>query len=445
MSGGRDTVLLLLAGAAFRIGSGLVAVIVDRLEVSYCEGWDPQTRSAVSPLSPARAAHRDRAGEQYAVLLAMRGQPVAIIEVAWRDHYCGVWFFDERLRRVYQVDFRLLAERRLFVAGCRQWIYDDSAQAEFDDHAAYATLEISPDGRVEGMLLPSGADGVLQQLGQQVQPEDYWIDAPEFGGWARFIGAFPPGVAPPGCEVSPAAVLDEVPGPVGEGLPPGQRPWHAPRPLQPAHLDLLFTAGTRFALDTSSFMSDIGHTVIVEVRPAGTLRMPSGWLIAADPAWIHPDHQPFTAAVAPGQYPVLLSLVRWADNPRHQRVAAAKLAIRGDPVASWELALLPGQDPRTLPDQHFFGFGVDAGMACFFDAIAAPAMARHSPTFVLGDDTTGELGDPESGANLIAFHSGWGDGAYPTWIGRSASGDMVCFIADMLLLGDNAVPDPEQS
>jgi hypothetical protein len=66
----------------------------------------------------------------------------------------------------------------------------------------------------------------------------------------------------------------------GEGLPPGRRPSHPPRPLQPAYLDLLFV------LDTSVFMSGIGDMVIVEVLRAGTLRMPSGRLIAADPAWI---------------------------------------------------------------------------------------------------------------------------------------------------------------
>jgi hypothetical protein len=44
----------------------------------------------------------------------------------------------------------------------------------------------------------------------------------------------------------------------------------------------------------------------------------------------------------------------------------------------------------------------------------------------LGDGTT-------PGANLIAYHSGWGDGSYPTWIGRSTSGDVACFVTDMLL------------
>lgn len=63
---------------------------------------------------------------------------------------------------------------------------------------------------------------------------------------------------------------------------------------------------------------------------------------------------------------------------------------------------------------------------------------------ILGDDETGELTDPDSGANLIAFSTGWGDGCYPTWIGRSASGDIACFVADMHVLGDNPVPDPGQ-
>jgi len=52
-------------------------VVIDRLEVSYCEGWDPQARAAAGPVSPIRAA-----GEQYAVVLAVSGRPLAIIEVA---------------------------------------------------------------------------------------------------------------------------------------------------------------------------------------------------------------------------------------------------------------------------------------------------------------------------------------------------------------------------
>ena len=57
-------------------------MIVDRVEVSYCEGWDSRARAAVGPLSLAQAAERHQAGEQYAVLLAGAGRPLALIEVA---------------------------------------------------------------------------------------------------------------------------------------------------------------------------------------------------------------------------------------------------------------------------------------------------------------------------------------------------------------------------
>jgi hypothetical protein len=406
---------------------------------------------------PARRSARcRRSGQrseiaQYAVVLAVPGRPLAIIEVAWRDLYCGVWFFDEQLRRAFQVDCRRLAEGRLFVAGGRQWAYTEAAQGEFDEHVTWGEFEISLDGRRGGAVFVGSATP-MTRLDQMVEPEDYWRDAPKFGDWGRFIRAFPGHLAALGHEVSPAVVIDDVSDPSGEGLPAGLWPWHPPRPLQPAHLDLLFSAGTRLVVGPREPIPGVGGTVIVEVQTAGTLRMPSGGLIACDPTCIDvseqvmPDtyresHQPFTAAVAPGEYPVLLSLFRWVDDAPGPREAAAKVAIRDEPVASWEMGLRPGEDLRILGDERFFGFGVDAGTACFFDAIAAPGMARLTQKFALGYATTAELSDPESGANLIAFHSGWGDGSYPTWISRTASGEVACFIADMHLF-DNVVPDP---
>lgn len=81
-------------------------------------------------------------------------------------------------------------------------------------------------------------------------------------------------------------------------------------------------------------------------------------------------------------------------------------------------------------------------MGCFFDAAAAEAFTRiveetYDDIFVnvLGEETT-EVSDPASDANLIAFSSGWGDGSYPTWIGRTTDRDVACFIADMLVLHD---------
>jgi Protein of unknown function (DUF4241) len=36
---------------------------------------------------------------------------------------------------------------------------------------------------------------------------------------------------------------------------------------------------------------------------------------------------------------------------------------------------------------------------------------------------------------VVAFSTGGGDGSYPTWIGRTAQGDITCFATDFMLAG----------
>jgi len=396
------------------------------------------------------AADRDRAGEQYAVLLAVAGQPLAMIEVAWRDVYCAVWFFDQQRRRAFLVDCRQLTDGRLFVAGGRQWAYTTADQDEFDERVTWGEYWISPGGG-EGGGVYIGSATPDTRIDRMVKSADHWLDAPQFGEWGRFIRAFPGHLAALGHELSPVLTLADRTDPNAHGLPDGMRPWHPPRPLQPANLDLLFSPGAQLVVGSREPIQGVGGAVIVEVLEAGTLRMPSGALIACDPTYLNAGergtpgayqeaHQPFTATVAPGEYPVLLSVFRWVSGTGPAE-AAAKVVTRNEPVVSWEMGLRPGQDLSILPNEGFFGFGIDTGTGCFFDAVAAPAMARLAQDFALGYKRTAELSDPESGANLIAFHSGWGDGHYPTWVGRTASGDVACFIADMQLF-DKIDPDP---
>jgi len=422
-------------------------MIVDRLEVSYCEGWDSRTGAAAGPLSPSLAAQRHRAGEQYAVLLAASGRPMALIEVALGELHCGVRFFDEQLRRLFEVDCRLLAEGRLFMLEQRKDPFHDPEMFKLHQREWARVIRTWPDGRVrDSEILP----GYMHVGHDSVDPEGYWLDAPEFGGWVQFVRAFTQALDAAGLEIPETVILEDVSGPHGTGLPAEERPWRPPRPLAPdlAHLARLFRPGMRLTYDITGglFVRDtdekIKH-VIIEVMDAGTLRMPSGRLVATDPAWIDDRDQPFTVTVPPGEYPVRLSVARFADNPEHKRVAAAKLVIRDENAQSWEMALLPEQDPRTLLDTEFYGFGVDAGMGCFYDASATLAFARLDRSNVLGDAITAPMSDLESGTNLIAYHSGWGDGAYPTWIGRAAGGRVTCFIADMLLMPGNAAPEAD--
>jgi Protein of unknown function (DUF4241) len=415
----------------------------EHLDVTYCEGWDAQQQVLVGPLTVRVARDRDAAGEQYAVLIGPAERPRLLLEVAWRHLYCAVWVFDSLLRRTRKADFRRLEAERLFLNETREWRYATSQQREFDEAAPTGTYRFSTQGQAEKRLRPAGEGGGLRVSWEQMPVEQLWRPAPQFGDWELLAAA----VAP---ELPWPMVLTERPDPDGDAGGRGwragdQRPWRPPLPLRPSRLELLFRAGTRYELEP-------GGPVVVEVRQAGRLRMPSGRLIAADPAWLDAELEPFTTTVSPGAYPVALAVIRFEQDPRHQRVAAANLVVRQEPVVSWELALRPGEDPRMLGEGEFFGFGVDTGTAAFLDAAALTAMVglvtdgwetfveRHGGNLYRQQQAeVAEMIDPASGANLIAFESGWGDGAYPTWIGRTAAGEVACFVADMLVVHDATV------
>lgn len=410
---------------------------IEYLDAAYCEGWDPEARAAAGPLSAEAAAGRHRDGEQYAVLLSVDGRPAGVIEVATGDSYVGAWFMDSGFRRVSEVDCRMLRPGQLFFLAQRTGPRHDVPRRTPPSERWLHVVEASADGMVTESRT---VDGGRQVSVLAVNPDDYWICVPEFGDWAAFIRAFPEALEAADLDVPEGTVIRDVSVTEESGLPTAQRTWHAPRPLapEPSYLAQLFTAGSRLRFD--DYHGE--RTLSVEVRSAGTLRLASGRVVAVDPGMIGPRAKPFTVTVAPGSYPVRLSVASFEDSPRHQRVAAARLVVRGVPVESWEMALTSGQDTRTLQDGEFFGFGVDAGMGCFFDASRVADFADRSERdpewleeFCLDGLTFAVPGDgSKADSDLIGYNSGWGDGVYPVWIGRAADGEVACFVADMLLV-----------
>jgi hypothetical protein len=408
----------------------LRAMILEEMAVSYHEGWDPEARTTVGPLSTAAAHKRHRTGEQYAVLLSLGGRPLVLIEVACASHYIGTWLIDEEGRRYFHIDGRLLAEDRFFLQGMRKWFYTDGEQPEFDPTAARRRWEVFQNDRMRLRDEPGGDKGGLNEASREIDSDQFWLDVPGFGAWQLFAAFLAMDAERDEWEVSPDLVLTDVSIAESEELPADRRPWHPPRPLQPRNIDLLFTPGTRFEVPNWG-------TGSVHVQRAGTQRFPSGRIAAHDPGWLEYDVKPFTTSIPPGDHELLLSLVlRGDDPPEHGQVAAAKLAITDEEAVTWELALRAGQDPRTLDEGAFFGFGVDTGTGCFLDIAATEALARiFGEAMEEGfEDSPMEVTDPETGANIIAFHTGWGDGSYPTWIGRTKTGDIACLVADMLIV-----------
>lgn len=223
-------------------------------------------------------------------------------------------------------------------------------------------------------------------------------------------------------------------------------------PLPPPDFARIFVPGS------SRLLPDDGGSLVVRVLTGVPLSLPSGHVIAMEPLGCgigDPSETAFTQHVPPGIYPVVLVAVDLIDmegGVQDSRVAAARLEIRGEPVATWELALQPGQDADQLDDDELFGYPVDGGAGCFVDAQTFQA-AGEEEDFAgrVMDSLWGKPQPPVGsvpdcapvtmpvGGNehaLVMFGTGSGDGTYPTWIGRNANGDITCFLTDFQILTD---------
>jgi hypothetical protein len=381
-----------------------------QLDVVYCEGWEPETRTLVGRFGAAAARERHERGEQYAVALTDEaGRPRVLLEIAMAQRFARAWHIDEHGHRPKCFVYCVLTDGRLFLRGTDEWPNLD------EQEPVHVKLRYELDG---SWVQDTEASYGSKRLYALESDEELTQPVPAFGDWLPLARL-----------AEPVALRDIAdPEPAGS-VPP---PWHPPAPMPPIALAETFTPGTRFALP-----GDIG-TVVVETRVVGVLRLTSGRVIARDPGWLPTDAQPFTVTVPPGEYPVELAEVRFTENPEHVRVAAAKAVITPGQVESWELALLPGQDTAMLNDGEFYGIGVDAGLACLFDADALPALAADDNYLedhwdALAEDPL-EVTVPGSAANMIAFHSGWGDGLYPTWVGRTGDGTVAAFVVDLLVV-----------
>ena len=401
----------------------------ERLTVLYCEGWDGARRAVVTPLKRAVALERDRNGEPYSVLGLSDGVPVVLLDVALQDDLYVAWRFDELARRDARYDLRRLDDR-VFLLEQVEWRYTDAEQAEMDPRAGRRTVRYYPDGRMVEFEQPRGeGGGTTQSVGRVPRDQLPSLPLVRFGDWAG-LAAVTGTVAGDATCVEVGEVPDTV-----TVSPERQAVRTTSRGRQPGDLEELFRAGTRVPLDGG------GHAT-VEARRVGWLRMPTGELIAADP-WDVEQALAFATRVSPGTYPVEMSVGRGEKNGGFELVLAVRLTVASQPVASWEMARHPGEDPRTLGAGEYCGFAVDVGTACLVDATARQAAAS-----VFGNDDEAlfnriqqdkavvvELA--EADATIVAFRSGMGDGWYPTWIGYTAHGDVACFIVDMLAIAES--------
>ncbi|MFD1046998.1 DUF4241 domain-containing protein [Kibdelosporangium lantanae] len=200
---------------------------------------------------------------------------------------------------------------------------------------------------------------------------------------------------------------------------------------------------------------NVGHNPYdLTVHDTGLLDLPSGKLLAGDPYLLADDRpnelSPFVVTVPPGRYPVSVSMVLESTTPTRtpmtpgarldKRIAAARMVVKPEPVVRWQMAFIATDDPAKLKDNEFYGYGVDAGMGAFTDVTSVDAIKRVGEENGLLDKVDTDeaaawnVRDPISDRNVVAFHSGFGDGAYPTWIGYTAANEPAVFVTDFLVV-----------
>jgi Protein of unknown function (DUF4241) len=89
-------------------------------------------------------------------------------------------------------------------------------------------------------------------------------------------------------------------------------------------------------------------------------------------------------------------------SPSRSRVAALQLAVRA--LAGWE-----------------------------YEQVENVYIAAQLPEWPV-PGAAGAVTDEPSGANVILVSSGWGDGAYPTFIGYAATGEVSSFVTDFMVV-----------
>ena len=208
--------------------------------------------------------------------------------------------------------------------------------------------------------------------------------------------------------------------------------------VTPVHtnFDLAFTDGHKFKGNDDAVVS-------VSVVKVGNLDVPSGKIMACDPGTLSPhDAKSFTfeQVVPKGQHPVFISMA--TVGPEHKRVAAAKVQFSNEKVTRWEMALRAGQRIQDLKQNEMSGYGVDCGTGCFADPSIFNGLRDNEydekTTDKLFQDMDEHGGDWGSlslpKGNLIAVHSGWGDGFYASYFGLDSSGRPVCLVTDFEVL-----------
>jgi hypothetical protein len=170
------------------------------------------------------------------------------------------------------------------------------------------------------------------------------------------------------------------------------------------------------------------------VEQIATLAVPTGKIIACDPGYSASSVTAFTDMFPRGNWPFFLCgvMLTSSDNVAYWLPIGGFIRFHDSVPDHWRLALCPDQQLANLAEDEFWGFGVDSGRAGMMDAAALLSwqQLKHSPEYQTQKTGRVDYSPPRienipvpipggGAANVVSFQAGYGDGAYPCFIGET--------------------------
>ncbi|MDQ1098756.1 MULTISPECIES: DUF4241 domain-containing protein [Chryseobacterium] len=216
--------------------------------------------------------------------------------------------------------------------------------------------------------------------------------------------------------------------------------------------------------DLESYFTSAGILGLpVEILEIGDVSLPSGKIVVRDPlVFLDSTQKPYFVNAPKGNFPVTIAVAKFEEWGN--RYAAVRVKFTDGQPVRYQEALIGNENLEGVQQDDYFGFHVDAGLACITDSEALPAFDAfvnklNMPN--LYDDYFAGLfkesyeehpehqrqnGDwinwtiPGTDYQIPMFATGFGDGTYPVYFGydknNSICGLYIQFIDIELALSD---------
>lgn len=197
---------------------------------------------------------------------------------------------------------------------------------------------------------------------------------------------------------------------------------------------------------------------VIDIGPCS---IPSGEFLVRDPLVYLADNsaKPYIQKIPSGVYRTEVCVVKATDDDC-DRYAAVRLKFNDNTVSYYEEALVGDEKLNDIKEGDFFGFAVDAGLACICDKKLHKLFCdfdkkfyKENPDGNIYDDYFAALfkenyeknpeyqredGDwinwtiPNSDYHLPIFQSGFGDGVYPVYLAYDKDGNICQLIIEFI-------------